>query len=500
MTVSLLADDPDDRRLLGQVRPADWVNPSPVGRYNLVVIGGGPAGLVCAAGAAGLGARVALIERGLLGGDCLNTGCVPSKALLRCARAARQVRDAEQFGIRLPGVPEVDFAAVMARLRRLRADLSPNDAAERFRALGVDVFLGDARFTGPDRVEVAGSSLHFSKAILATGSRPHIPDIAGLASVEYLTNESVFALTKLPARLAVLGGGPVGCELAQAFARLGSRVTLLHDTDHLLPRDEPAASAIVADALRRDGVEILYNTQLARVERDGEQTVLHLPSGPLAVDRLLIAAGRQPNVESLGLEAAGVMWHDRLGVIVDDRLRTHNPRIYAAGDVCSLWKFTHAADALARIAVQNALFLGRRPVSTLTVPWCTYTDPEVAQVGLTEADAANRRLAVQRFVQPLAHVDRAVLDGEAEGFVQVLVRAGTDRLVGATVVAAHAGELIGELSLAMTNGLGLSALARTIHPYPTQAEALRKLGDAYNRTRLRPWIKNLLERWLAWNR
>jgi len=225
-----------------------------------------------------------------------------------------------------------------------------------------------------------------------------------------------------------------------------------------------------------------------------------LPSGPLAVDRLLIAAGRQPNVESLGLEAAGVVWHDRLGVIVDDRLRTHNPRIYAAGDVCSLWKFTHAADALARIAVQNALFLGRRPVSTLTVPWCTYTDPEVAQVGLTEADAANRRLAVQRFVQPLAHVDRAVLDGEAEGFVQVLVRAGTDRLVGATVVAAHAGELIGELSLAMTNGLGLSALARTIHPYPTQAEALRKLGDAYNRTRLRPWIKSLLERWLAWNR
>ena len=501
-----LPEDPHDRALIANVHPPDWINPDPAPRYNLVVIGAGTAGLVTAAGAAGLGARVALVERGLMGGDCLNVGCVPSKALIRAARAFADVRDAAAHGVRVPPVATVDFPAVMERMRRLRASISPTDSAARFRRLGIDVFLGAARFTGRDSLEVDGRRLRFARAAIATGGRPAVPDIPGLEQAGYLTNETVFALTELPRRLAVIGSGPIGCELTQAFARFGSLVTLLERGPRIMPREEPEAAELVTRAFGRDGVSVRTRTRVVRVEPEagpeGRHRLLLEREGrgeDLPVDAILVGVGRVPNVEDLGLEAAGVI-HDRTGVVVDDALRTSNPRIYAAGDVGSRFKFTHMADALARIVVRNALFPGTDKASALVVPWCTYTDPEVAHVGLYEHEARARGIAVRTFVQELAEVDRAILDGEAEGFVKVHVREGTDEIVGATLVARHAGETISELTLAMVGGLGLKTLSATIHPYPTQAEALKKLGDAYNRSRLTPLARRLLGWWMAFRR
>jgi pyruvate/2-oxoglutarate dehydrogenase complex dihydrolipoamide dehydrogenase (E3) component len=504
MAVSVLPYDADNARLVASVHPPDWVNPSPAARYNLVVLGGGPAGLVAAAGAAGLGAKVALVERHLLGGDCLNVGCVPSKALLRAARAAAAVRDAGEFGVRVPAGVHVEFAAVMERVRRVRADLAANDSAARFRGLGVDVFLGEGRFTGPDTVEVGGQMLRFRRALIATGGRPLVPPIPGLEQTGFLTNETVFTLTELPSRLAVLGAGPIGCELGQAFARLGARVTLIDQQPRVLPRDDPDAARLVEQALRRDGVELVLGVSVQGVEQRDGAKVLRLDGGKggeVEADAILVATGRRPAVGGLNLEAAGVAYDARQGVHVSDRLRTTNPRVYAAGDVCSHYQFTHAADAMARLVLRNALFpFGRGRVSALTIPWCTYTDPEVAHVGLSEEEAKQKGVAVRAFVQELRDVDRAVIDGEAAGFARVLVRAGTDRIIGATVVAAHAGAMIAEVTLAMTARLGLRALADTIHPYPTQAEALKKVGDAYGRTRLTPRVRWLFEKWLSWTR
>ncbi len=495
--------DEHNQKLHAHVSPSDWKNPEPAARYNLVVIGGGTAGLVTAAGAAGLGAKVALIERHMLGGDCLNVGCVPSKALIRAARAAAEARDSVWFGVKLGGPVAVDFPAVMERMRRLRADISPHDSAARFRELGVDVFLGGGKFTGPDTVEVAGRTLRFAKAAIATGARASAPPISGLKDVPYLTNETLFSLTELPRRLAIIGAGPIGCEMAQCFARFGSEVFLFVTTAGVLPREDPDAAKIVQAALVRDGVKLIRhakNLHLApaaagvsiRCEAEGpEQTVL--------ADRLLVAVGRAPNVEGLGLEAAGVAY-DKKGVKVDDRLQTANPRIYACGDICSPYQFTHAADFMARIVIQNALFHGRKKASALVIPWSTYTSPELAHVGLSPKDAKAAGLAIDTYTQPLAKVDRAILDGEDEGFVRIHVRQGTDEIVGATIVAAHAGDLIGELSLAMTKKIGLGSIAGAIHPYPTQAEAIRKVGDLYSRTRLTPFVKGLFVRWLAWTR
>jgi pyruvate/2-oxoglutarate dehydrogenase complex dihydrolipoamide dehydrogenase (E3) component len=504
MTVQMLADDPHDRRLVADVHPPDWTNPTPVGRYNLVVIGAGTAGLVTAAGAAGLGAKVALIERELMGGDCLNVGCVPSKGLISAARIAATVRRAGEFGVRVPDGVSVDFPAVMERMRQLRAEIAPNDSAARFRSLGVDVFLGAGRFTGADTIDVAGQTLRFRKAVIATGARAHRPNVPGLADAGFLTNESVFNLTALPPRLAVLGGGPIGCELAQCFARFGSQVTLLERSGQLLGKEDRDAAVVVAASLQRDGVSLQMNTVLDRVERTPTDKRLHVSSGGqpsvIDVDEILVGTGRVPNVDGLGLETVGVVYDSRQGVTVNDRLQTTNPRIFAAGDVCSRFKFTHAADFMARIVIQNALFFGRSKASALTIPWCTYTSPEVAHVGLTEREANEQGVAIQTFVQPLEHIDRAILEGTTESFVKVHVAAGSDQIVGATIVAEHAGEMIGELTLAMKSGLGLRAIGGTIHPYPTVAEAVRKLGDQYNRTRLTPFVKSLFERWLAWTR
>ncbi len=523
--------DKHNRRLADNVHPPGWVNPVPAPRYNLVVIGAGTAGLVIAAGAAGLGAKVAIVERDLMGGDCLNFGCVPSKAIIRASRAAAEIRDAARFGIQVPNGVRVDFGAVMERMRRLRADLSLNDSAARFRSLGIDVFLGDARFTGRDTIVIGEAVLRFRRAAIATGARAAELPIAGLKEAGYLTNETVFALTELPRRIAVIGGGPLGCELAQALCRFGAEVAILEVAPQILIREDRDAAARVEKSLVHDGVNLLTGCNITGVERRGAEKVIRLeraaaappagsdiaanprPAGEpsvaaelargtaeLAVDEIIVGVGGTPMVAGLNLEAAGVAYNRAVGVTVDDHLRTTNSRIYAAGDVCSQFKFTHLADAMARIVIRNALFFGRARASALTIPWCTYTDPEIAHVGLYETDAHTRGIQVRTFIQEFANVDRAVLDGDSDGMVKVLVAAGSDRIVGATVVASHGSEMVSELTLAIAKGIGLGAIADVIHPYPTQAEAFRKLGDQYNRTRLTPRVKHFFERWLSWTR
>ena len=482
--------DAHNQRLLSHVRPAEWRNPDPAPRYDLVVVGGGTAGLVCAAGAAGLGARVALAERGLLGGDCLNTGCVPSKALLRSARAVHEARGAEAVGVRT--TTEVDFAAVMARVRARRADIAVHDSAARLTSLGVDVFLGDASFTGPRTVTVGGRTLAFRRAVVATGARAAVPPVAGLAGVPYLTNETVFWLTEQPRDLLIIGAGPIGCELAQAFALLGTAVTLVDVAPRVLPLEDADAADIIARRLGQAGVRVLVGTGIREVARLGDRVVARLDSGEASADAVLVATGRVPNVEGLNLEAGGVR-HGRNGVHVDDRLRTSNPRIYAAGDICSPLKFTHVADAMARIVIQNALFFGRRRASALVIPWCTYTFPEVAHVGLSAEDAAQQ--GREPITIPLSAVDRSVVDEDAEGFVRIHHDRG--RIVGATIVAPHAGELIGQVASVMRRGKALGDLSADIFPYPTAAEALRKAGDAYRRGSLTPGVRRAFKRYLA---
>lgn len=494
--------DEHNRALVQHVHPPDWVNPAPTGRYNMVVIGAGTAGLVTAAGAAGLGAKVALIERDLMGGDCLNVGCVPSKALIRCARAVADARDAGRFSVRISGAIEVDFSAVMQRMRELRAGISHHDSAKRFRDLGIDVFLGAGRFISRDTIEVGGETLHFAKACIATGARAIALPIPGLADSGALTNETIFSLTELPARLAVIGAAPIGCELAQAFARFGSQVTLLEAQRQILTREDRDAAQRIEQALVRDGVILNCCCKIASVRRDGDVKVIAFEDDcpDLHVDDILLGVGRAPNVQGLGLEAAGVEYDERAGVRVDDRLRTTSRNIFAAGDICFPYKFTHTADAMARIVIQNALFFGRAKTSALTIPWCTYTDPEIAHVGLYAREAEAKGLAVDTFTIEMADVDRAVLDGETDGFLKVHVRKGTDKILGATLVARHAGDMISEITLAMVAGKGLSTIAGTIHPYPTQAEAIKKAADAYSRTRLTPRVKKLFETILRWHR
>jgi pyruvate/2-oxoglutarate dehydrogenase complex dihydrolipoamide dehydrogenase (E3) component len=502
----LLVEPQDEHNLelVSNVHPKDWKNPEPASRYNLVVIGAGTAGLVTAAGAAGLGAKVALVERHLLGGDCLNVGCVPSKSIIRSSRVVADVRDANQHGLRNSNHIEIDFSAVMERMRRLRAKISYHDSARRFQDLGVDVFLGEGRFSGPDAVVVDGKTLRFKKAVIATGSRPVIPPVEGLVEAGFLTNETVFSLTERPRRLAVMGGGPIGCELAQAFRRLGSEVVLFHNAGHILNREDEDAAEILQQVFIRDGIRLILGCKTKQVERNFGGKVIHIEcqgkEEAIVADEILVGTGRAPDVEGLNLEPVVVRYDKREGVIVNDYLQTTNPNIYAAGDISLKYKFTHTADAAARIVIQNALFGGRKKWSALTIPWTTYTDPEIAHVGMYEKDALEKGIAVDTFTRQFEEVDRAVVDGEEEGFVKVHVKKGTDKILGATIVARHAGEMINEITLAMAGSLGLKTLGNVIHSYPTQAEAIRHVADAYNRTRLTPFIKKLFNLWLSWRR
>ena len=498
-----IAGDRYDQQLIDNCHPPGWVNPTPARKYNLVVIGAGTAGLVSAAGAAKLGAKVALIERNLMGGDCLNVGCVPSKAIIRAARAVVDSRNGAEFGLHSNSQPEINFAAAMERMRRLRAEISAHDSVDRFRKLGADVYIGNGRFIGPSTIEIDGTRLEFSRAVIATGARAAELPIAGLADAGYYTNETIFTLTELPRRMVVIGAGPVGCELAQCFQRFGCQVTVITDGAQILPKEDHDAAAVLRQRLSREGVRIITSGIIQQVSSNGSGKRVSVATDgtthEVECDAILVSVGRKPNLEGLELDIAAVDYTSQ-GVVVDNRLRTTNPRVYAAGDVCSRYKFTHAADAMARIVIANALFLARRKVTDLVIPWCTYTDPEVAHVGYYEKEARAAGFNVATITESLTDVDRAVLDGEEEGFARVHYDNKTGRILGGTLVARHAGEMINELTLAMVAKQSVSVLSSTIHSYPTQAEVWRKIGDGYMFTKLTPTVKKVFERWLMWRR
>jgi pyruvate/2-oxoglutarate dehydrogenase complex dihydrolipoamide dehydrogenase (E3) component len=495
------SQDAYERERLANVHPASWSNPKPASDYQLVIVGAGPAGLAAAEIAVALGAKVALIERQLIGGGCLNTGCIPSKAIIRTAQLYAEMRDAKRYGAQIPGDIHVDFSAAMERVRRIRAHLSDGDSARRLAAAGVDMFFGEMRFSGTNSLVIDGQTLRFKKALIATGSRPDVPSIPGLADAGYLTNENVFDLTELPRRLLVIGGGPLGCELAQAFCRLGARTTIVQDMPLFLGNEERDAAQLLSDAFARDGIEVRLNTTAVAVRMENGQKRVDLVSddyrNTVTVDAILTGVGHSPNVDGLNLQAAGVDYDSENGIAVDDFLRTSNPHIHAAGDVCLEHKYTHTATASARIAVQNALCRGRERMSSLIIPWCTFTDPEIAHVGLYVREANRQGIPVKTFTIPMHEVDRAITDSEEGGFVKIHVKERTDQILGATIVARHAGDMINEITLAMVAGIGLRTLARVIHAYPTQAEAIRKAAGAYARTRLTPRIRSRLSHWLA---
>ncbi len=501
-SVTLPPMDMYNENLISNVHPPNWVNPKPADCYDLVVIGAGTAGLVVAAGAAGLGLglKVALIEKHLMGGDCLNVGCVPSKCLIRSSRVVGELWESEAFGVKVTEPIDVDFPAVMERMRRIRAGISHHDSAQRFQKLGIDVFLGNGRFASSDTIQVGDNTLRFKKAVIATGARAVKPPIEGIDAAGYLTNETVFSLTERPNRLTVIGGGPIGCELAQAFRRLGCEVILFHRGTHLLNKEDADAAEVVQQKFLQEGIRLVLGCQMRRVEKTATGKTLYFSCNgqeeSVTVDEILAGTGRAPNVEGLNLAGVGVEYDSRRGVEVNDYLQTRNPKIYAAGDICMNWKFTHAADAAARIVIKNTLFspfgFGRYKLSSLIIPRVTYTDPEIAHVGLSEQAAQSQGISVNTIKIPFSSVDRAIADGEENGFVKIHHKVGSDEIMGATIVARHAGEMISEVTTAIVHKIGLSKLSSVIHPYPTQAEGIKKAADAYRRTLLTPRTKRLL--------
>jgi pyruvate/2-oxoglutarate dehydrogenase complex dihydrolipoamide dehydrogenase (E3) component len=447
--------------------------------YDLVVLGGGTGGLVSALIAADLGARVALVERDRTGGECLWKGCVPSKSLIAAASLAHRMRHANAVGL-APVDPAVDFERVMGHVRAAIEAIEPQDSPERLRAAGVEVVRASGRFTGPSRLDADGRELRWRTAIIATGSRPVIPSVPGLNDARPLSTETLWDLREVPGRLAVLGGGPVGCELAQAFARLGSRVTVVEMANRLLLKEEPRASQLIASRLSDDGIDVRVGKRAGEVRRAGthHELVLEGSGEGIAFDTIIVAAGRAPRTDSLGLETVGVDV-DRSGAItVDRRLRTSARRIYAVGDVTGLLMFTHVAAHHARVATPNALFKARGKVSG-TVPWVTFTDPEVGRVGLTEAQARERwgeQVKLAEF--EYAELDRAITAGDTYGFAK-LVGDRHGRLVGATVAAPGGGEAIAELTAWVAAGEKIDTVSRTVHAYPTLAEGPARAGDEY---------------------
>jgi pyruvate/2-oxoglutarate dehydrogenase complex dihydrolipoamide dehydrogenase (E3) component len=476
------------------------------GVYNVVVVGAGTGGLVTAAGTAGLGGRVALVERNLMGGDCLNFGCVPSKALISSARLVQRIRESEKWGLD-QSEPQFVFEKVFERMRARRAKIAPHDSQERFESLGVDVFHGEARFVSPHEVEVNGQRLRARNFVIATGSRAVVPKIKGIDSVPYFTNETIFdELKRKPENMIVLGGGPIGCELAQTFRRLGVDVTIFQRGDQLLPREDRDVAEFVERRLINEGVRVVKNADARSVATsDSGKVALQLldrqsgqPAEPtFFADALLVAAGRTPNLRSLDLKSAGIDITER-GVHVNDYLQTSQRHIYAVGDVIGPFLFTHMADAQGRVAVRNILvpfqFL-RQKMDYSVVPWCTYVDPEVAHVGLGEKEAKGQNIDYDLFVVLLEDVDRAVVESEDAGFAKILTGKDSDKILGATIIAPHAGDLLHEFVLAMKARIGLGTIASTIHAYPTFAELARKAGDKYNKTRLTPHAKKIFT-WL----
>ena len=459
--------------------PKDYVNPKPRSKYHLVVIGAGPAGLVTAMGAAGLGARVALIERARMGGDCLNVGCIPSKALLQYTASCitPQFHDAFRFA------------------RQARAQIAPHDSVARYTERGVDVFLGEAAFVDDRSVSVGDTLIRARRFALCTGARAFIPPIDGLAACDPLTNETVFDLTSRPASIAILGAGVIGCELSQVFARLGVAVHLYEMANRVLPTEDPEASAAVARSLVQCGVQLHLGTVVESTSTEQGKIVVSGAGESSMVEQVLVALGRVPNTDGLNLEAADVALDEDGYIVTDQKLRTSNRRIYAAGDCTSRAQFTHNADAQAKVVLQNALFLPSASISKHVVPRCTYTDPEVAVAGKSEADLIEEKCAYDCYRLKFSDLDRGRTQADSEGFAKIFVGKGGDEILGVTVVGTDAGEQIATICVLMSNGLGLQAIARTIFAYPTRSEWLKRVAADYTQTRLTPRIASLFRRW-----
>lgn len=479
--------------------------------YNVVVIGAGSAGLVSSYIAAAVKAKVALIERHAMGGDCLNTGCVPSKTLLRSAGVAEALRHAAQFGIHSSGEVIVDFGAVMRRVAQKRAEVAPHDSVERFTSLGVDCVAGSAKITSPFTVEVmdeqgATRSLTTRSIVIAAGSKPRVPDIPGLADVGYLTSDTVWSLTELPKRLVVLGGGPIGCELAQGFARLGSKVTQIQRNARLLPKEDPDASDVLVKRFRGEGIEVCLECEAIRCEQRGADKLLVVRSAAgeraLVFDQILCAVGRNANIEGYGLEELGIGLTSARTIEVDDRLKTLYPNIFACGDVAGPFQFTHMAAHQAWYASVNAMFghLHRFKADYRVTPWVTFTSPEVARVGLNEDQARHRQVPYDVTVYHLAELDRAITDGSTEGYVKVLTPPGKDRILGVTIVGEHAAALLAEFVLAMRHGIGLNGVLRTIHVYPTHSEAAKYAAGKWKLDHAPQRILGFMAHYHAWRR
>ena len=502
-------DSKYDELLLSRVRPAGWKNPDAASCYNLVVLGAGSAGLVAAALTAELGGRVAIVERGLLGGDCLNSGCVPSKSFIASSRYYAALQNPHRWGASIPSGfsrtdAKKDFPAVMQRMRRIRARLAWDDSVERYKRLGVDVFLGEGRFLGPNSIEVAGQKLKFKRALIATGAEARLPEIDGLGDIDYHTNQTIFNLTEAPESLLVLGGGPLGCELAQAFSRLGSDVKIVQEEKAFLQKEERDAADLISRALGEDGVSVHLSSTVTSFRRDSEGIIATIQRDGAEfterAEQVLLGTGRIPTVQGLDLEKAGVEFDETRGVIVNEYLQSSNSKIYAAGDVCSEAKFTHMAEATGQLFVRNAFFPSGKKQSTLVIPWCTYTDPEIAHVGLYVREARRKGISVRTYTIPLNDVDRAITEDEECGFVKIHVSEKGDTILGATIVASHAGDMISEISLAMNEGIGLSKLSKVIHPYPTQSSAIKLAGDAWQKSRFTPLRRRWSERYFSWLR
>ena len=483
----------DQADLLRRVRPADWQNPEPHPRYDLAIIGGGPAGLVAARTAIRLGLSVALIEKYRLGGISLDTGSIPSKSIIRTAGVYATTHRAQEFGAPVSPEMPADFLEITTRIRGIRARIAEYHSAERLRTLGIDVFFGDARFASADSLIVRDKRIAFRKAIIATGARPKIPSIPGLAEVGYRTSSSIFEMTAFPRRVAVIGGGPLGCEAAQTLSRLGVHVTIVQDEPKFLPHEERDASQLLSFSLARDGVDTRLNTTVARVREESGSKILETSNDgakcDIAADEILLGIGAIANTEGLAPEVAGIATDPTKGVVVDDFLRTTNPRVYAAGDVCMSHKFTNVAEASGRMAVQNAFSGRRRRVSRMTIPWCTYCDPEIAHVGMHVWDASERSIPIKSYTVMMQDVDRAITDGQDDGFVKIHVKAGTDTILGATIVASRASEMINEISVAMSVGIGMRDLADVLHTYPAQSDAIRLAALAYTQDWPASWLK-----------
>ena len=471
--------------------------------YNIVAIGAGSAGLVTAYIASTLKAKVALIEKGKMGGDCLNTGCVPSKAIIRAAKIAQLVRRAQDFGIESGGGAKVNFPQTMNYVKKVIQKIAPHDSVDRYTKLGVECILGDARIKSPYEIEVGGRVLTTKNIVVATGAKPFVPPIPGLQEANPLTSDNVWDLQELPARLLVLGGGAIGCELAQRFARLGSKVTLVERNECILSKEDRDAAELVQDVFRREGIEVITSHQVERIESGVAICRNHGKEVRISFDKILVALGRRANVTGFGLEELGVTLTERGTIQTDDFLRTTNyPNIYVCGDVAGPFQFTHTASHQAWFAAVNALFspFARFRADYRVIPWCTFTDPEVAHVGLSESEARGKRIPYKIAKYDIKELDRAITEGEAQGFVKVLTPLKGDRILGCTIVGPHAGDLLAEFVLAMKHGIGLNKILGTIHSYPTLAEANKYAAGVWKKENAPQTVLKLLEKFHNWRR